>query len=142
MLGVFIASWLLSLELQGPQLSTLSTRFSSLFPEGRVSPARASEPCPPPSPEPTQPLPNGRERVGVAKGQRQTLSFHPVGVLGGTWDPCFPSLWGALRDTPLGPTRHHCLPTPLGGPAHRDSPLCPLTGTLELLLLLTNFGYR
>lgn len=45
-----------------------------LLPDAHVSPARASEPCPPPASDPIQPLPNG---------QRETSSFHPVGALGG-----------------------------------------------------------
>lgn len=63
-----IASWLLSLELQGPQLSTVGARFSVLLTKSHVGPARASEPHPPPSPEPTQLLPN--ENVHVACPQR------------------------------------------------------------------------
>lgn len=48
---------------------TQHSLFSSLLlTKGHVSSARASEPCPPPSPEPTQLLPNGRECAGIAKG--------------------------------------------------------------------------
>lgn len=90
-----------------------------------------------------------REYAGVAEGRRQTSSFRPAGVPGAAWDPCCLEKGqvtashhlGVADRHPLGP-HQSCLPTPLGGPAHRYSPLCPLAWTLEFLLLPTNFGYR
>lgn len=117
--------------------------FTSLpLTDGRVSPARASEPCPPSPSEPTQPLPSGR---GLQKAGGRLSAFVQLVslVVTGTQATYRNVRELLLRQSPLppvpGPNRS-CLPTLLGGPARLESLLRPLARTLQLLPLLTSGG--